>query len=44
MLRQKAEGNRVARKVYELIMQENLEDLEVHYEYNKLIRLLFNMD
>jgi len=27
-----------------LIVQEDLEDLEVHYEYNKLIRLLFNLD
>lgn len=44
MLGKRAEGNRIARKVYDLIMQENLEDLEVHYEYNKLIRLLFNMD
>ena len=44
MLGKKSEGNRVARRVYELILQENLEDLEVHYEYNKLIRLLFNMD
>ena len=44
MLGKKAEGNRIARSVYELILQENLDDLEVHYEYNKLIRLLFNMD
>ena len=39
MLGKKAEGNRIARSVYELILQENVDDLEVHYEYNKLIRL-----
>ncbi len=44
LLGDKAEGNRIARAVYDLILEENLEDLEVHYEYNKLIRLLFNMD
>ncbi len=44
MLGDKVEANKVARQVYDLILQEELEDLEVHYEYNKLIRLLFNMD
>jgi len=44
LLGDKHEGNQVARRVYDLIVQEDLEDLEVHYEYNKLIRLLFNLD
>ena len=44
LLGKRSEANSVARRVYELILQENLEDLEVHYEYNKLIRLLYKKE
>ena len=37
LLGKREEASTVARRVYDSIFKENLEDLEVHYEYNKLI-------
>ena len=44
LLGKRGDASVVARRVYDLIVQEDLSDLEVHYEYSKLIRLLYQQD